>query len=69
MEVHVCLLFDADDAIIDSATIVTAKSGAEARAKAFALLRETAGARGFELWRDGHKVYTHVPGRNEDSAS
>jgi hypothetical protein len=68
MEVYICLLFDPDDAIVNSTTIVTARNGADARAKAHALLRETAGATGFELWLDGTKVYSHFPDRNQTTA-
>ena len=68
MEVYICLLFDADDAIVNSTTIVTARNGTDARAKAYALLRETPGATGFELWLDGTKVHTHFPNRDRNSA-
>jgi hypothetical protein len=69
MEVYICLLFDADDAIVNSTTIVTARNGADARTKAYALLRETPSATGFELWLDGKKVHAHLPDRNQNSAS
>jgi len=68
MEIYICLLFDADEAIINSTTIVTARNGTDARARAHALLRETKGAIGFELWLDGEKVYSHFPDRNQHSA-
>jgi hypothetical protein len=69
MEVYICLLFDTDDAIINSTTIVTARNGTDARAKAHALLREIPAATGFELWLDGSKVYSHFPERDRNSAS
>ena len=69
MEVYICLLFDADDAIVNSTTIVTARNGADARAKAHALLHETPTATGFELWLEGVKVHADFPGRNRNSAS
>jgi hypothetical protein len=66
--VYICLLFDAEDAIVNSTTIVTARNGADAQAKAYVLLRETPFATGFELWLDGSKLYSHSPDRNQSSA-
>jgi hypothetical protein len=67
MQMHICLLFDGDDAIIKSTTIVTAENGADARTKAHALLEQTPGATGFELWLNGDRVYAHFPTRNKNT--
>jgi hypothetical protein len=65
MDTHICLLFDGEDAIIKTTTIVTAKNSEDARAKAHALLNDTPGASGFELWLNGDRVYVHLADRNK----
>ena len=64
---HICLLFDGEDAIIKSSTILTARSADEARSKAQALLEQTPGAAGFELWLNGDRVFVHFPDRNKSA--
>ncbi len=64
---HICLLFDGEDAIIKSSTILTARTPAEAQTKAQALLEQTPGAAGFELWLNGDRVFIHFPSRNKSA--
>lgn len=68
MDTYICLLFDGDDAIIRSTTIVMATNGGDVRARARALLEETPGACGFELWLDGDRVYAYFPDRNKTAS-
>jgi len=67
MTVHICLLFDADSALIKSTIIDIGSNGVDVRTEAQRQLVATPGAVGYELWLDGDKVYSHFPGRNNDS--
>jgi len=64
MDIHICLILDADDAIIKSTTIVDGRPGADIRRKARTVLNETPGGVGFELWRDGDRIDSYFPRRN-----
>ena len=68
MHLYVCLIFNADDAVVIGAAIVNAATKADALTKAKALLAEHPGAGGFELWLAGERVHTYFPGRNGHTA-
>jgi hypothetical protein len=68
MDVYICLLFDEDDMVIGSSMIPTVNNGSDVRAKAHALLRDSAMAKGFELWLNGEKQYSHFPDRTRKPA-
>jgi hypothetical protein len=69
MDIYICLFVDGDDAIIASTTIATVNSLAEAKGRAFGLMRQAGDAAGFELWRNGDKVFVHEPERDPDSTN
>lgn len=68
MHLYVCLIFNADDAVVIGAAIVNAVTKADALTKAKALLAEHPGAAGFELWLAGERAHTFFPGRNGNTA-
>jgi hypothetical protein len=69
MHLYVCLIFNAEDAVVVGAAIVNAVTKADALAKARALLKDHPSAAGFELWLDGERVHAYFPGRNGHTAS
>lgn len=69
MHLYVCLIFNADDAVVVGAAIVNAITKSDAVTKARALLGEHPHAAGFELWLEGERVHTYFPARNQNSAS
>ncbi len=69
MHLYVCLIFNADDAVVVGAAIINAVTKSDALTKARELLKEHPHAAGFELWLAGERVQTYFPGRNGNTAS
>jgi hypothetical protein len=63
MNLYVCLVFDAEDAVVVGAAILPGAALTDAVTKARDLLATHPQAIGFELWLDGERVHTYFPGR------